>query len=245
MIGDIGTVIWKEWREIVLQQGSRRGGMLMLFIFVGFLGILLPLQSGQSWLDSAGPLFFVLWEPLFLVSAVIADSFAGERERHTLETLLASRLPDRAILFGKVAAGVAYGWGLTLIALLLGLVTENLTQPHSGILLYSAQVGIGGVVLSLLTAGFAASSGVLISLRAPTVRQAQQTMNVGFIILTVVPFFIYQALTATTRLQLVNAIRRSNTQEIVIIAALVLIALDGALLLAALARFRRARLVLD
>ena len=33
-----------------------------------------------------------MWFSLLLVINVVADSFAGERERHTLETLLASRL---------------------------------------------------------------------------------------------------------------------------------------------------------
>ena len=37
---------------------------------------------------------------------MIADGIPGERERHTLETLLASRLSDRSILLGKVMAAV-------------------------------------------------------------------------------------------------------------------------------------------
>ena len=52
-----------------------------------------------------------------MVSSLVADSFAGERERHTLETLLASRLPDRAILAGKLLVPVAVAWGAALLAL--------------------------------------------------------------------------------------------------------------------------------
>jgi ABC-2 type transport system permease protein len=53
-------------------------------------------------------------------------SVAGERERRTLETLLASRLDERAILFGKLLAARAYGWGLTLLSLLLGAASVSL-----------------------------------------------------------------------------------------------------------------------
>ena len=71
---------------------------------IAVFGVFLPLQNGASWVTSPITMVYWAWMPLMLVTGVIADSFAGERERHTLETLLASRLPDRAILLGKVAA---------------------------------------------------------------------------------------------------------------------------------------------
>jgi len=68
------------------------------------------------------------WVPLFLVMGVIAYSFAGDRERHTLETLLASRLSNRAILLGKIAAAVGYALRVTLLSLAAGLVTVNVAH---------------------------------------------------------------------------------------------------------------------
>ena len=115
MIADLWTVMWKEWKELFVQRGSMRGGLLRLVIVIGVLGIVPPLQAGREWVDSPMVLAFAGWMPLLLVTSVVADSFAGERERHTLETLLASRLPDRAILFGKVGTAVSYGWGLTMV----------------------------------------------------------------------------------------------------------------------------------
>ena len=54
------------------------------------LGIVTPLQMGSLWLTS--PLMLAYWPLLSsgMVSTLIADAFAGERERHTLETLLAT-----------------------------------------------------------------------------------------------------------------------------------------------------------
>ncbi len=123
MIADICTIVWKEWRELLVQRGNTRGNWLTLVIVIGFFSTILPLQIGREWIASPFVIVITAWVPVFLVTSVIADSFAGERERHTLETLLASRLSDRAILLGKIVAGVSYGWGITLIILCVQLVT--------------------------------------------------------------------------------------------------------------------------
>src|SRR5262249_53452146 len=106
MIEDTGTVIWKELRELLRQRESLRGTALSFFIPVLFWGILLPAQSGLRWVESPATLAGWAMIALLLVTLVVAEAFAGERERHTLETLLATRLSDQAILFGKIAASV-------------------------------------------------------------------------------------------------------------------------------------------
>ena len=53
------------------------------------VAIYVPLQMGRDWVDSPGSLFCLI-VPLMLVGMTIPESFAGERERHTLATLLAS-----------------------------------------------------------------------------------------------------------------------------------------------------------
>ena len=245
MIADVWTVMWKEWKELLVRRGSLRGGMLSLLIFVGVFGILMPLQMGRDWVESPMTLVYWVWVPLFMVTGVIADSFAGERERRTLETLLASRLSDRAILFGKVGAAVSYGWGLTLISLLLGLVTVNLAQGHGELLLYPLLIGLGIVVLSLLGAGLAAGAGVLVSLRASTVRQAQQTLSIAIMLLLFVPIFGAQALLVEWRARLARMLMAADVTKIVLIVVAVLAVLDIGLLMAAMARFQRERLILD
>ena len=127
MIRDILTVMWKEWRELlpvgVTSRGRNRSWNLMIVLAV--FGVFLPLQSGREWVQSPLTLLYWAWVPLFMTTGVVADSFAGERERHTLETLLSTRLPDTAILLGKLLTSVLYGWGLAAVSVLLGLVTVN------------------------------------------------------------------------------------------------------------------------
>ena len=244
-MGDVLTVAWKEWRELLQLGGSHRGGRFSLVILVGVFGVLLPLQSGAEWVQSPATVYYWGWVPLMLVSSAVADSFAGERERHTLETLLASRLPDRAILLGKMAAAVAYGWGLVLAMLLLSLITVNLSARSGPWLLFPWRFAVGAPLMALLGAGLAATAGVLVSLRAQTVRQAAQTLNVGVLLLVFIPVLGIQALPEAWQTQLGAWALTVGVDGMLWPAAAVLAALDLALLAATFARFRRARLVLD
>ena len=74
----------------------------------------------------------------------------GERDRHTLEILLARHLSDRSILLGKVVAAISYGWGLSMFCLMLGLITVNLVHGKGQFLIYSWEIGLATIVLSLL-----------------------------------------------------------------------------------------------
>lgn len=245
MIADIWTVIWKEWRELLFQRGSLRGIMLSLLPSVVLFGIILPSQLGRFWVESPLPLGLWGWLPMLPVTAVIADAFAGERERHTLETLLASPLSEQAILFGKVAAVVGYAWVLTLIILLVGLVTVNFVDGNGELLLYSATTTLGGVVLCLLTATLAASTGVVVSLRAATVRQAAQQLVFASIALTWIPVFGFGLLPNEWQERLLKSLMSANATQIFLMIVIVLVVLDVGLLLVAMALFQRSRLILD
>jgi ABC-2 type transport system permease protein len=242
---DVFTVMWKEWRELLWHGGSLRGGRLSLVVLLGVFGVLLPYQAGGSWLTSPGTMFYWGWVPLMLVAGAIADSFAGERERHTLETLLASRLPDRAILIGKVAAAVTYGWALVMAMLALSVVTVNVSVSAPGLLVFPRPFAIGAPVLALLGAGLAASAGVLVSLRAATVRQAAQTLNVSILLLLLVPVLLSQALPDAARAQWGAWAASVGAEGIIWAVAGVLLVLDATLFAAAMWRFQRARLILD
>lgn len=244
MITDIWTIIWKEIKEILFQRGNLRGGWLGLLVFIGVFGIFMPLQSGPAWVESPTGLFIWGWVPFLLVSGVVAGSFAGERERHTLETLLASRLSDRAILFGKIAAAIAYGWGITMVSVLLGLITINVVHWQGRPIFYPAATGLGIVGLSFLVAMLAAGLGVLVSLRAATVRQAQQTFSIAFFLLFI-PLFVLPMLPEEWQARLIDLAANADFGAIVSIVAITLLVIDVILILAAMARFKRDRLILD
>jgi len=245
MIADAWTVMWKEWRELLLQRGNVRGGWVSLLITIGVFGIFLPLQSGRAWVESPALLLVWVWVPLFLVSSVVADAIAGERERHTLETLLASRLSDRSILVGKVGAAMGYGWGLTLVMLTLGLVTVNVVHGHGELVFYPPATALGAVLLTLLGAGLVSGAGVLVSLHAATVRQAAQTLSIAIMVLLFLPVLALQIVPAEWKGVVFTALGGLDTFQTVLLLAAVLLVVDLILLLLALARFQRAKLILD
>lgn len=241
-MGDVFTVMRKEWKEIMAMGGAHRG-RFQLVVLLGILGVLLPLQVGPEWVSAPAIAAVWGWVPLLLVGTVVADSFAGERERHTLETLLASRLSDTAILFGKIAAAVGYGWSLTLAALVVGLVTVNVANREQAPLLYPWSTTLAAIVLSFLGAGLASATGVLVSLRAQTVRQAQQTLNIAMMVLFFVPVFGVRALPDDFKQRLAAWAAGAGNLRLVLVGVAVLLTLDLVLIAAARARFRRPRLV--
>ena len=126
-MGDLLTVMQKELREYFAPGGSRRSGLLGILLIVVVFGVFIPLESGRGCVTSPFTVaFYGIYLPLSLVTNVIADAIAGERERHTLETLLASRLSDRTILLGKLFAAVTYTWVLAMGTALVGMVVANL-----------------------------------------------------------------------------------------------------------------------
>ncbi len=243
MLTDIWTVMRKELQE-AFNLGDRVGKFGLLFMMFSF-GILLPWQMGRSWIESPITLVYWSWVPLFLVNAIVADSFAGERERHTLETLLASRLPDQAILFGKLLAALAYGVGLTWASLLVGLVTINLFHGEGRLLFYPPAVALGVIGISLLSGGLAAGAGVLVSLRAKSVQQATQVLSIAIMALIFIPTFGLQALPAAWQERLWNIVSGWNVTQAVLVAIAVLAVLNSVLIGAAMRRFQRARLIAD
>jgi len=123
---DISTVIWKETKELFSQGGIL--GYLTPLILLAVGGVVYPLISWSSWMQLGSlEIPFILFLTYQLIVASAADSFAGERERHTLETMLASRMPDHAILLGKVGTLVGYGWGMNFSQLLLGWLAGNVS----------------------------------------------------------------------------------------------------------------------
>jgi ABC-2 type transport system permease protein len=245
MIADVWTVMWKEWKELLLSGGSLRGSGMRVLVVVGVFGILLPTQMGRAWAESPTVPFFGAWLALYLVTMVVADSFAGERERHTLETLLASRLSDRAILFGKLGAVVVYSLGLTWAGLGVALVSVNVAYGRGELLLYPAVVVLATVVLSFLAAMLAAGAGVFVSLWSKTVRQAQQTLGIAVLLLLFVPTFGARALPPEWKARLIEAVMTADPLQTTLLIGLILGGLDVGLCVLALDRFRRDRLIVD
>jgi ABC-2 type transport system permease protein len=234
---DIGTIMWKEWREI--QAGIRSGSGIRLLLIVGIISILIPLRLGSSWGTSPLPIFFDgFYIPFAVMITAAANAFAGERERHTLETLLASRLSDRSILLGKIAALTLYGWVGGLIGAVLQLVVVNVTTS-GGPYLYSGAIA-GGIVLgSLLLSMVIVAVGNLISQRSPTVQQAQQTLTLCFFAIAIVPIVITRFLTGKQTVQFIKWLTQTDPTTLLLLGVAILVAIDVIAIGFALVRFRR------
>jgi len=235
---DIGTIIWKEAKDLFFSHG--RLDLIRPLIFIAILGIFLPLNIGMQWLSLPTPVVLInSYIPFIFILNYIADAIAGERERHTLETLLASRVSDQAILIGKVIVTVGYGWGMGLVSLMLGLVTVNLFRGQGKWQFYSpVELLLAFLLVSLLISLLAASGGVLVSLRTATVRQAQQTLLLGTLVLGVLLVLTLEAVPSSLLTGL-------SSRQILFIVISALVVLDAILMGIVLKSFRRSKLILS
>ena len=235
---DILAMYWKECKELYLQRNRQ---LFSSLIVVLSLGGWLPYRIGRDWFGL--PLVFMLllaFVPAIFVITFVADSFAGERERHTLETLLATRLSDWSIVAGKVAALLTLPLGMTTALLVVSFVAANIRTPGDAWGFYSLDSLLITMLLSLLLSLLIISIGILVSLRAATVRQAQQTLSTSIAILsTAATFFGFQL----ARLPFVQELLRLSERELLIGMIGCVTLLDVVLIFLILVRFQRSRLI--
>ena len=245
MIRDVWTVVWKEWQEFRDQLLSLRRGGLSALILALILGVVAPVQLGAEWVQSKIIVAYWPFLAATMVSSLIADSVAGERERHTLETLLASRLSDSAIVIGKIIAAVLYGLGFAVANLVLGLIAVNIAHSETAPILFSAQRLVATIILTVLASLLMAGIGVFISLRASTVKQAQQAFGIAIIVLTMGPLLAFNALSLETRDRVATGVASLGETRIIAYAVAILGLLSVIVIAGALIRFRRGKLALD
>ncbi len=134
------------------------------------------------------PLFWVI--PVALTPAVAADSFVGERERASLEPLLATPVTPRQVLFGKLVSAtipaIVGTWIGVLVFWLMTLLSRSPLYPK--VLLADGDWLFSLLVVTPLVALFTAGVAALISTRVAGYRVAYQ-LN-GLIVLPVVLLLI-------------------------------------------------------
>lgn len=180
MTDDIGTVAWKELTEVRRRPPSGRSQLVGMSVLAIVLGVGLPLTGGGFGpiaVLALGPMMAMIW-----AFTAVPDSFAGERDRRTIETLLASGLTDRAILLGKVTAHVAVATALGIAATILSIITSNVAELARD---DGADVGLPwgeaavGFVTTVLVALLFTNIGVLVALRASSALSAQRVMGLS------------------------------------------------------------------
>jgi len=239
-MSDMLTVMWKEKKSLLRIRGSRMRFLMVLASPV-LLATVLPLTWGPEWLEQVPPLLIGALVAVILVMMMIPESIAGERERHTMGTLLASRLPDRAILFGKMIPAIVVAWGTAVLAVTLSLVTTNIAHGQGEFLFFTPPIALGSLALSLLMAILTAGLGVFVSLRAATSQEASQILMA----LILIPAMVLQVVPLLFRDQLGAFIEAIDGPRILMIVIAILVVVDIAIVLATIVRFQRSRLSLD
>jgi ABC-2 type transport system permease protein len=232
VITDARTVAWKELKEIVAQRAGAKGqrSFWRTAVIPVLIGVFFGLQTARG--DYGFAVFPVGFFAMTTAASMVTDAIAGERERHTLETLLASPASDTAILIGKLAAVVGYAWVLALAqlgAIEITSIAIGHTLPPELVVLIA--------VLSLFEAVLAAGFGVQFSLRAPTVRAAARKLGLlSFVV--VIPVSLLNSLVVSEH--------GGDYYPLIVAAALVgLAVVDAAMLSLVKTRFRRGQLLLD
>jgi ABC-2 type transport system permease protein len=242
-MNDLRAVMWKEWRELLAQ--SEFGTKTSLVIIAPLLLVVgaITASAGPEVLRGPMPLVFAS-VPLLAIMGTVCEAFAGERERHTLETLLASRLTTESLLVGKIAVQVLYAWASGLILFLTCFIGANALAFRHGIVWPRATTIIASLVITPLAMLLLAIAGALVSLRAPTIRQAHTRLILGFFI-CFIPVSISSHIVPKTALNQAKLYLATTKGQYISIAAfaLLLLAISVVLFLIAYARFQRHRLI--
>lgn len=245
MIPDILAIAQKEWRELLRQDVDRKGLALRLALFA-IAAVTLARTAGPDFGASWATVLLIPFLAAFAVLPVVTDTIAGERERQTLETLLASRIPDAALLLGKYLAHVAYGSALGLAVLVVGLVVAWVRYASSPLFEVRPLVLFATIGLTPIAAGLIAAAGIHVSLRAPTTKHATQAMGLLFFAVAMVVVLLSQIELPPELADRLDAMTpREPTAGMVFLAVVQGAVLDAVLVGLALPRFRRSRLILD
>jgi ABC-type Na+ efflux pump permease subunit len=137
------------------------------------------------------PMYLIL--PLMVASVVAADSFAGEKERKTLEALLYTPTTDRELLLAKLLSAWLPALSVAWIGFLLYALVANLAGwPTMGRLFFP---NVMWIILALWVAPAVAGIGlgvtVLISARAEGFQEAYQLGSI--VVLPIILLVVGQA----------------------------------------------------
>ena len=176
------------------------------------------------------PMFLII--PLMVASVMAADSFAGERERRTLEALLYSPTDDRELFIAKLLSPWLAAITVSLAGFILYAVMANASAwPVIGKIFFPNLMWVGLILwVAPATAGLGLSTMVLISGRAQGFQDAYQTG--GAVVLPVLLLVFAQ----------ITGVMYFNIWSVLLLGV-VLWGIDAALIWFGSRVFRRGRLI--
>ncbi len=120
------------------------------------------------------PIFLII--PVMSSSVIASDSFAGEKERNTIEALLATPLTDGELLLGKILVSFIPGMGITLLGFIFYTATVDVLsyQRFGGFIMPTLTWLVMILVLAPMISLLGIGVTVVISSRVKGFREAQQ-----------------------------------------------------------------------
>lgn len=239
MIRDLITIAKKELKEVMLKRGSYKSGLINLLIVIGVFGVFMPLQNGKDWLSEPANLLMWAWVPVFMTMSISPDSIAGERERRTLETLLASRLSDRAIILGKIFASVGYVLIVSLLSMASAVIALNIVIRDQGFLFYPGWSFPIALLVNLLTCFLMGTLGTLLSINASSGREVYQKLSIGFLVIAFLPMILLKFLPKPWLAWISEVVTPNALAPIAIGVVILILLINAVLLRLALNKFQR------
>ena len=130
-----------------------------------------------------------------LAVTIAADAFAGERERKTLETLFATPLGERSILFGKAGAALAFAMTDCHVGVhSTAVITVNVTAHPAALFLPSARLTAAALFGTFASASLSTGVAIVLSMRVSVARSVQQMTSLSSMALFTAISLIWQAL---------------------------------------------------
>lgn len=133
--------------------------------------------------------FFVLLAVLYGALAAALDTTAGERERGSLEPLLACPQPPLALVLGKWLAVTAVAAALALLSALSFLPGQWLlaSEALAAMLHYGIGEALAFFVLLLPLAAAVAAAMMAVAIRSRSVKEAQTTATLVVLVVSLLP----------------------------------------------------------
>lgn len=206
------------------------------FVFILMFGIAIPFSQADFWFKETSLLtLHFVFVPLMLTYTSVADSFAGEKERKAVGSMLATGVPEVSLFFGKALAGFIFSFAFYMFIVLIGIFTLNYYQYVNGLwhglYLYSLPVLFTFVFIGGALIVFAVGTGVLVSLKVGKVKNAQLISSLGYLIIGM-PL-------------MAGWVPVVFTWEIVISVFAALLFIDAVFILLAVRLFRRAGMIAE
>ena len=246
---DIATMLWKELSELRIGRRGGRTGTSIIVLGL-FLSVVIPFSAGGDGFGGMAVLGIGTIVGAMWVLTSVPDSFAGERDHRTLETLLATRLSAQAILAGKLLATVLVATALGAVAIVVSVIASNVgTVVHGdrgdALSIPWPEMGLG-LLIVLLASTLLANVGILVALRASSAMVAMRELGLGLAGLVILGNIGFQALPKGISSDLDDAAAHIGSMSPWVLAlcgVVVFLVLNAVLFAATRARFTRPKLV--